>query len=124
MKLILVCLALLGGCYGATIRQGCPMICPANWEPICGTDGKTYSNQCGLESAMCMDSSIMKAHDGECGMNTPAPCPAIMCMALYDPVCGSDGKTYSNQCNLHAAHCHGEVTVAHKGSCDGDLLVS
>jgi len=36
-------------------------ICPAIDRPVCGTDGKTYGNQCELENA-----GVQKLHDGEC----------------------------------------------------------
>lgn len=45
-----------------------------------------------------------------------------MCTAVYDPVCASDGQTYSNTCVMGIAACHRnkELTVVHKGECSSD----
>ena len=48
------------------------------------------------------------------------------CTARYNPVCGSDGITYGNGCELRRASCKQKKLIKkkHEGPCKGDKNTS
>jgi hypothetical protein len=130
-----------GLCDGAGVCVNRPTAtCPPDAAPVCGCDGRTYTNDCARRAAgvaahsngacgsqacrpgtiECASGQFCEDLAGRCGLGAGGPLVHGACVARpqgcdgnFLPVCGCDGGTYSNDCERQRAG----VSKASDGAC-------
>jgi len=124
-----------GNCDGEGTCEKYPEACLEIYSPVCGCDGNTYSNYCyahmvGVSAISdgecpsvaqdgctsnkdCLKGQFCLKEGSDCdGKGTCQTHPDV-CPAVYMPVCGCDGNTYSNGCYASMSG----VSVSSRGEC-------
>lgn len=106
----------------------CVQVGNSTKHSVCGSDNKTYQSFCFFRVARCQakqkNKNLTVLYKGACGYpktKKAENCPlARQCDNREDPICGSDHKTYRNNCFFVVAKCQAtrqnkKLTLKKKG---------
>lgn len=126
-KLIVVIgiVALVQSSYSAPSSKLC--LCTREYLPICGTDDITYFNTCLFQCEKKRNANLEIKHHGKCDDKMkilPIEQGACACTEEYIPVCGTDEKTYINQCLLNCEKLkRAGLKLKHIGECSDEIKI-
>ncbi|KAI5637780.1 kazal-type serine protease inhibitor domain-containing protein [Phthorimaea operculella] len=107
------------------LRSKSACVCPYNYQPICGSDGKTYPNPCSFNCAKAKTHGLEIREYGQCSNEKLWTKSSCICPYDYLPVCGTDGKTYPNLCSYTCAQSiNPKLEIKEKGECRDEELRS
>nr|XP_053605873.1 serine protease inhibitor dipetalogastin-like [Plodia interpunctella] len=95
-------------------------LCYLTASPLCASDGNTYMNECYMN---CASPNLYVLYYGECKLHQgnqvddQNPTESCGCPYIYRPVCGSDWKTYPNECAMRCSAGGQDLHVLYYGEC-------
>lgn len=108
--------------------------CSREFRPVCSTDNTTYTNDCMMRCkngvlayyGQCTDAKATTLNPTEDEANTivgDSQQDDCICPDIYNPICGSNDKTYSNKCEFDCAtKLDYKLEIKNEGECRAPTL--
>lgn len=104
----MACKAKTVSCLEMAYKGACYYCATLVYQPICGSDGKDYNSDCGIEYGKLINPKLSIVCRDECKICCPG-------LDIYDLVCAINNRTYYNR---HLLNCVKPKTkIAYEGEC-------